>query len=228
MTAAILASLGGLAILAGVVMFVVNTVRFDALWFRWGAVPGWVSLLMALTLVIDLVAAVLLIAGAGAIFRRRGAGPVLTALGCVGVIGSYLVTVFSVSAQLGWSNLGSARNIALIFGHSSAVEVISVDVRIPWAVSMSLLVFPLGTFVLAVLPSTRTWCHSAAAPIGARPAGAWTPGAQPYGTHPPVGFPPAAPHPAQASAPPQPGYGAPQGFPPPHLAQARPQDGYRP
>ncbi|MGW5438943.1 hypothetical protein [Nocardia asteroides] len=232
MTAAILALLGGLAILGGVVMFVVNTVRFDALWFRWGAVPGWVSLVMALTLVIDLVAAVLLVTGAGAVFRRRGAGPVLVTLGCVGVLASYVVTVLSVCAQLGFSNLGSARNIALVFGHSSATEVISADVRVPWAVSVALLVFPVVTFVLALLPSTRRWCRSAAA-AGARQAQGWVPGGQQYGMPAPVGF-----QPGRASVPvpphvvhsgmPQSGYGAPQGFPPPNVAPPRPQDGYRP
>lgn len=218
-TAGVLAVLGGLVGLGGVIAALAEMARNGSL-FWWGIAPEWVSIVSALTMVVDIVAAVMLLTGAILLFRRRGAGPIVVALGCTGVVGVYVMTVIWMFAQLRWSNLGSAGNIEVAYGHSSVAAILATEVRVPWAVSVSLLVFPVVTFLLAVLPSTRRWCRRMH-----RPAGMWGPGAprpemQPYGMQ------PAMQRPELPSAP---GYFAPQGYwgQPNHPPQHRPPNGYR-
>ncbi len=201
-TAAILALLGGLAAFGGVVMYVANTLRFDSPWFGWGIVPGWTSIVTVLLLVIDVIAGVMLLAGAALILRRRKAGPVLVILGCLGEIGSFVLGGVSTVLQLMDYGIPLSRQLDAVLGNSSINLILGADVDIPWAVSLLMLVFPVLTFVLAVLPSTRRWCRSG-------PPGFGGPGMQPF--------------PMQQPGMPQGGgYGAPQGQWP------RPQDGYRP
>lgn len=203
-TAAILALLGGLAAFGGVVMYVANTLRFDAPWFGWGITQGWSSIVTMLLLVIDVVAAVMLLAGAAMIFRRRKAGPVLVILGCLGEIGTFVLGALSTVIQLLDYGFPLSRQLEAILSNSSINLILGADVDIHWAVSLLTMVFPVLTFVLAVLPSTRRWCRGDDRPRG--PGGAGMP-----------------PFPMQQPAmPPVSGYGAPQGQWP------RPQDGYRP
>lgn len=158
-TAAILALLGGLAAFGGVVMYVVNTLRFDSPWLAWGLLPEWASMVTAVLLVIDLVAAVMLLVGASLLLRRRTAGPVLVILGCLGVIGAYVLGALSTVVQLMDYGLPLSRQLEAILGNSSINLILGADVDIPWAVSLLTMVFPVVTFLLAVLPSTRRWCN---------------------------------------------------------------------
>ncbi len=210
MTAAILATLGGLAGLGGVLMYVVNTVRFDSPVFGWGFMPGWVSIVVAVSFVLDLVAAVMLLVGAAQVFGRRGSGPTLVALGCFGVIVAYLLGAFTglvLSLEYDFPLISEQSSI---FGNTSVDSMLGAYVEIPWAISLLVMVFPLVTFTLAVLPSTRRWCR------GARPG--WpAQGAQPYGMPPGAYHPGNPPYPGQQQ--PVPGYGAAQrhpGHPPQH------------
>ncbi|MFF2390970.1 hypothetical protein [Nocardia sp. NPDC058114] len=212
MTAAILALLGGFAAFGGVVMYVVNTLRFDARWLAWGLVPGWASIVTAVLLVIDLVASIMLVSGAILIFRKRNPGRVLVVLGCLGVIGTYALGALSTVIQLMDYRFPLSRQLEAILGNSSIDSILGADVDIPWAISLLMMVFPVITVVLAVLPSTKRWCRGGA---DRRPAG-WAPGAptmQPY-PMPRPGMPPTG------------GYGAPQG----HWQQPNqpPQGAYRP
>ncbi|MGY0500808.1 hypothetical protein ACWZHB_20170 [Nocardia sp. FBN12] len=204
-TAAILALLGGLAAFGGVVMYAANTLRFDSPWFGWGIVPGWTSIVTVLLLVIDVVAAVMLLAGAALILRRRKAGPTLVILGCLGEIGTFVLGGLSTVIQLLDYGLPLSRQLEAILGNSSINLLLGADVDIHWAVSLFMMVFPVLTFVLAVLPTTRRWCRG----DDRRPAGFGAPGMQP--------FPMPQPGMPQGRA-----YGAPQGQWP------RPQEGYRP
>lgn len=187
--AAVLALLGGIVGVVGVVFGVVATVDSERGVFAWGMVPGWMSVVSVVTLVVDLLAGVLLLAGAILVFRRRGAGPTLVVLGCVGVLASYVVTAISTVAQLLQYRLPVGRHLDVVFGQTALYGLQSVGIDVPWGVSMLALLFPVVTFVLAVLPSTRRWCKGAVAQVGGRPVGAWAPGArmQPYGMRPPVG-----------------------------------------
>ncbi len=207
-TAAILATLGGLAGLGGVLMYVVNTVRFDSPVFGWGFMPGWVSIVVAVSFVVDLVAAVMLLVGAAQVFGRRGSGPMLVALGCFGVIVAYLLGVFTGLVLSLEYDLPIISGQSSIFGNTSVDTMLGAYVDIPWAISLLVMVFPVVTFVLAVLPSTRRWCRGAAARPG------WpAQGAQPYpaGPHPGAYHPGNPPYQGQPQA--MPGYGAPQGHP---------------
>ncbi|MEV0333295.1 hypothetical protein [Nocardia sp. NPDC050717] len=176
MTAAILAVLGGLAAFGGVLMYVVNTVRFDSPLFGWGYTPGWVSIVVGVSFVIDLVAAVLLLAGAAQVFGRRGAGPTLVALGSFGVLVAYLLGVLTGLAMSLQYDLPIFNGQSSIFGHTSVDSMLGAYVDIPWVVSLLVMVFPVVTFVLAVLPSTRRWCKRA---NFARPG--WPAQGMPYG-----------------------------------------------
>ncbi|MFD4460533.1 hypothetical protein [Nocardia sp. NPDC058480] len=212
MTAAILALLGGLAALGGLVMYVVNTLRFDAHWLAWGLVPGWASIVTVVLLVIDLVASIMLLVGATLIFRKHKAGPTLVILGCLGVIGAFVLGALSTVIQMMDYGVPLSRHLDALMGNSSINLILGADVDIPWAISLLVMVFPVATFLLAVLPSTRRWCRGS---DDRRPTG-WAPGApgmQPFPMHQP-GMPPAS------------GYGAPQG----HWQQPSqgPQGGYRP
>ncbi|MEV0076828.1 resistance to Congo red protein [Nocardia neocaledoniensis] len=213
MTAAILATLGGLAGLGGVLMYVVNTVRFDSPVFGWGFMPGWVSIVVAVSFVVDLVAAVMLLVGAAQVFGRRGSGPTLVALGCFGVIVAYLLGAFTGLVLSLEYDLPIISGQSSIFGNTSVDSMLGAYVEIPWAISLLVMVFPLVTFTLAVLPSTRRWCR------GARPG--WSAqGAQPYGMPPGAYHPGNPPYPGQPQ--PVPGYGAAQGHPG-HPPQYRPR-----
>ncbi|GEM31369.1 hypothetical protein NN3_23760 [Nocardia neocaledoniensis NBRC 108232] len=203
-TAAILATVGGLAGLGGVLMYVVNTVRFDSPVFGWGFMPGWVSIVVAVSFVIDLVAAVMLLVGAAQVFGRRGSGPTLVALGCFGVIVAYLLGAFTGLVLSLEYDLPIISGQSSIFGNTSVDSMLGAYVEIPWAISLLVMVFPLVTFTLAVLPSTRRWCK------GTRPG--WpVQGAQPYGMPPGAYHPGNSPYQAQPQA--VPGYGAPKGHP---------------
>lgn len=187
--AAVLALLGGIVGVVGVVFGVVATVNSERGVFAWGMVPGWMSVVSVVTLVVDLLAGVLLLAGAILVFRRRGAGPTLVVLGCVGVLASYVVTVISTVAQLLQYGVSVGRHLDVVFGQTALYGLQSVGIDVPWGVSILALLFPVVTFALAVLPSTRRWRKGAVAQAGGRPVGAWAPGVQmqPYGMRPPVG-----------------------------------------
>ncbi|MGW6728282.1 hypothetical protein ACWF9G_20485 [Nocardia sp. NPDC055029] len=190
--AAILALLGGIVGVVGVVFGVVATVNSERGVSAWGLVPGWMSAVSVVTLVVDLLAGVLLVAGAILVFRRRGAGPTLVVLGCVGVLVAYVVTAISTVVQLLQYGIPVGRHLDAVFGPSAFYWLESLGIDVPWGLSVLVLVFPVVTFVLGVLPSTRRWCTGAAGQVGGRPVGAWAPGAhmpgmQPYGMRPPVG-----------------------------------------
>ncbi len=208
MTAAILASLGGLAGVGGVLMYVVNTVRLGSPLFGWGFMPGWVSIVVAVSFALDLVAAVMLLAGAMQVFGRRGSGPTLVALGCFGVIVAYLLGVFTglvLSLEYDFPLISEQSSI---FGNTSVDSMLGAYVDVPWAISLLVMVFPVATFVLAVLPSTRRWCRGTAR--AGWPAQAMQPyGMPPAGPHPGARYPGNPPYQPQA----MPGYGAPQGHP---------------
>ncbi|MEU5409369.1 hypothetical protein [Nocardia asteroides] len=228
-----LAGVGGIAGAVGVVSGVVAMVRSESGVFGWGIAPGWVSVVSALTLVVDIGSTALLLAGSILLFRRRKAGPTLVVLGCVGVFAAFVMSALSVVVQLVDYGLPVGRHLGAVLGQSTFNGLFTLEHEVSWFFSVALLVFPVITFVLAILPSTRRWCGGV---VGVRTVPGWVPGAPPYGARPPVGVPPGmgagpgAQIPPQVARPamPQPGYGAPQGFPPPNMPQPRPQDGYRP
>ncbi len=187
---AVLALLGGIAGAVGVVSGLVAMVRSESGLFGWGMVPGWVSVVSGATLVIDLGSAVLLLVGAMLVFRRRGAGPMLVVLGCVGVLGAFVVTAISTVVQLMQYGIPIGRHVDAMLGQSVFNGLFSMERDVPWLLAVLLLVFPVVTFVLGVLPSTRRWCKGATAQR--RPGGAWAPSVA--GGHP--GMPPmvGAPH----------------------------------
>ncbi|MGS2805685.1 hypothetical protein [Nocardia sp. MW-W600-9] len=193
MVVAVLALLGGIAGAVGVVFGLFRMVRSETGLFGWGITPGWVSVVSGATLLVDALSAVSLLVGAILVFRRRGAGPTLAALGSVGTLGAYVVTAASTAVQLIQYDLPIGRHIDAVLGQSVFNGLFSVERSVPWMVSVLLLVFPVVTFVLAVLPSTRRWCK------GARPPGGV--GAPGLSRHP--GIPP------MAGVPGRPGSGAP-------------------
>ncbi|MGW5456216.1 hypothetical protein [Nocardia sp. NPDC003979] len=180
-SAGVLAGLGGVAGASGVVA---GLVRTEGPMFGIGFAPGWVSAVSGLTLVIDVVSSVLLLVGAVLVFVRRGAGPTLVALGCAGAVGAYALNAVSVMVQMRDYGIGIGHPLEIVLGQSSVNAILGAEVEVPWVVSLLLLVFPMVTFVLAVLPSTRRWCKGAAA-AGAGPAEAWA-GQTPHGMPPGV------------------------------------------
>ncbi|MFE3541451.1 hypothetical protein ACFXK0_00595 [Nocardia sp. NPDC059177] len=196
-SAGVLAVLGALVGVGGLISVLV---RGGGSVLGIGLVPGWASAVSGLVLFIDAVASILLFVGAVLVFRRRGAGPMLVALGCAGVVGAYVVAAVSVAVQLSEIGISIGRHLEAVFGQTNVNAIVGEVVEVPWPVSVLLLVFPVLTFVLAVLPSTRRWCKGAWA--GGRPAaGAWAPAGQgPHGMRP-----------GQQMPVMQPGHGAPQG-----------------
>ncbi|WP_218719218.1 hypothetical protein [Nocardia sp. MH4] len=200
--AAALALLGGIAGAVGVLFGLFRMVRSETGVFGWGIAPGWVSVVSGATLLVDVLSAVSLSVGAILLFRRRGAGPTLVALGSVGTLGAYVVTAMSTAVQLLQYDLPIGRHLDAVLGQSVFNGLFSVERSVPWMVSVLLLVFPVVTFVLAVLPSTRRWCK-AARPPGGR-------GTRELGRHPGIpsmaGVPgrpwPGAPHQALHAQPP--------------------------
>ncbi|MFD3506733.1 hypothetical protein [Nocardia sp. NPDC058666] len=197
-TAAVLAVLGALAGLGGAVSIVRIMVLANSV-FWWGLAPTWASVAMALALIVEVVAAVLLFTGAILIFRRRHSGPTLTVLGCIGVVGAYAVSVVTTLGQMAEYGDISGRSIQYALRQTSVDAMVAgtVETDLPTVVSVLLLGFPLVTFALAVLPSTRRWCR------GVRQS-AWGSGAP----MPPHGVQPAMYRPGM---PPVPGYGPPPG-----------------
>ncbi|MET9216296.1 MULTISPECIES: hypothetical protein [unclassified Nocardia] len=189
--AAVLALLGGIAGVVGVVFGLYKMVRSETGVFGWGIAPGWVSVVSGATLLVDVVSAVALLVGAILAFRRRAAGPTLVVLGSAGTVGAYVVTAISTAVQLIQYDLPIGRHIDVVLGQSVFNGLYSMERNLPWVVSVLLLVFPVVTFVLAVLPSTKRWCKGGAAQRP--PGGAWAPGMVPV-----------------AGAPGRPGPGAPQ------------------
>ncbi|MGW5452931.1 hypothetical protein [Nocardia sp. NPDC003979] len=206
---------GGTAIIAGVSALVGGLIELISavVWmatsdyplFAWGFAPAWASFVSAVLMVVDVIAAVLLLIGAIMLLRRGRPGPTIVALGCAGVVGAYVVGVISNVAQFGRFDPGSKIFLELTFGQSAVRSLLGSYVDLPWFLPILLLVFPAVTFLLALLPSTRRWCGAG----NHRPT--WAPNAQgrPY-QHPNVPGHPAAQ--AQWGNPPM----------------QRPQDGYRP
>ncbi|MEV0684233.1 hypothetical protein AB0I35_10245 [Nocardia sp. NPDC050378] len=205
----------GTAIVAGVSALVGGLIEMIAavVWmatsdyplFAWGFAPVWASVVSAVLMVVDVIAAALLLIGAIVLFRRGRSGPTMVALGCAGVVAAYVVGAISNVAQFGRFDLGSKIYLELAFGQSAVGSLLGSYVGLPWFGPILLLVFPAVTFVLTLLPSTRRWCRG-----NQRPARA------PHAPAPGMQFPGVPP-----------GYAAPQppwGQPP----MQRPQDGYRP
>lgn len=189
--AAILALLGGLLALLGLVAFLAvaaeigmdNALQMSGIfgpqWWRHLVIGGEIS---------NAVTALLLLGGAIQLLRHRMAGRTMIIWGCLIVIAGYVIGW--IAAQSASSSLRSALDDLTEGTDSSELDSAFRDAAlITGGLSLVLLAFPVLTLLLAAAQSTRKWClagpYRPAYPA-ARPHGVVAPSRAPALPYPPV------------------------------------------
>ena len=139
-TAAVLSFLGGAAALFGIIANVVAVVAIAALSDLEASLPGWYTGVLVMSVIAEIILAVLLIWGGVAVLRHKMIGRLLVAGGCgvaivFGLIGS--IAGLAVEAQLRDDNISTGIG-------SGAFGFVG-------------LIFPVATMILVLVPPTAEW-----------------------------------------------------------------------
>ncbi|RPA59971.1 hypothetical protein EF294_12120 [Gordonia oryzae] len=138
--AAVLSFLGGVSAIVGIIAAIAVIAAISALTTEVDQIPGWYTGILVMQLIVDVVLAVLLIWGGVAVLRHKMIGRILIAAGCgvtivFGIIGAIAgLAVESALSQNGVSG-GFGGGVLSFVG----------------------LIFPIGTAILVMLPSTAEW-----------------------------------------------------------------------
>lgn len=178
--AGVLAILGGLVALIGVVGGIIASVAFsemqdqvqsyDSYATSSSSFPGWFAGYLLAMSVVQAGVAILLLVGAVMLFVKKAAGRWMVAAGCVLVILSGVIGFMATMSLTG--DLPDGGGITIMSGGFGLV----------------ILVFPIATLVLALLPATARWCSQAKqqpmVPAYGQPGG-FTPPSGGFGQQPP-------------------------------------------